>query len=294
MPGANHSRSPSPPYNPLISHSVTHLLLANEIPLESTIEYLIAAATTTKSSSGSNSRDITTLFNPSPMLSQDQIKEFPWWGVRWLVVNEGELEEISKGLGGAVGSSSLNEAEGTREGKGKIDSARKLIASVQEAIRKLPSSKDQEISKKETNIICTLGPLGVLYTIPTRSCSSTSATATEISKINHLPASKLVNPIKDTTGAGDCFLGYFTGGLMRLDKEGKEVNEIGLKEVIERCLVVSNERSISPALYVGARGCFDNLNARSYLVCDPRRLFRPVRCVWRGRGRRIAMRRSGR
>lgn len=159
------------------------------------------------------------------MLSPEEIRKFPWEELDWLIVNEGELAQIGEYLSEAndVGKGKHNTVSADDESASKdqiISSARSTIQSV----------LSQFGTSSKTGIICTIGPHGVLYTSP----SSTTKTKT----INHLPAAELKNPLKDTTGAGDCFAGTFVAGLMRLEKDGKELED-GLEEVVKRCLIVS-------------------------------------------------------
>lgn len=170
----------------------THLLLQNEIPLEDTIAYLRAAG----------SAGITTLFNPSPMLTPDELRQFPWSDVSYLIVNEGEILDLLQAFGSAP-SSNKTQAE--------------------EYIRALATS---EHFGGKVRIVCTLGAQGVMW--------ATDGKATGIAQ---KPAGKLQNPVKDTTGAGDCFLGYLTAGLMR----GESVDE-ALQTCLAACAIcVENE-----------------------------------------------------
>lgn len=93
----------------------------------------------------------------------------------------------------------------------------------------------------KTSILCTLGGQGVIYV---RSVSTTSSGSdTENVESGHLPAAKLLNPIKDTTGAGDCFMGTFAAGMARLAKNNSqrkaEVSKEDFTDVLKTCLVVS-------------------------------------------------------
>lgn len=167
----------------------THLLLQNEIPLDSTLSYLTASST------------ITSIFNPSPMLTVSELQEFPWSNLSWLIVNEGELE-------------TLLDAFGARQ---TAQNGRSLSDIATEGI--LALHKSRYFSEKVA-IICTLGAQGILYYQPGRD-------------VGALPAGKLVKPVKDTTGAGDCFAGYFTAGLMAA-RQGDSIESI-----LQACLTVS-------------------------------------------------------
>jgi ribokinase len=188
--GANY-HIPSEDSDPDLS-PYTHLLIQNEIPLDSTLTYLRKAGQS----------NITSTFNPSPMLTPDQLRAFPWNDLTWLIVNEGELEDLLH----AFGSSSSGE-----EGDIRMK-AEKEIKELHECA---------EFSKG-VSIICTLGAKGILYFEP----------GVEGGKIGHLPAAELKRELKDTTGAGDCFAGYFVAGLMQ-GRAG------GLEGILETCLTVS-------------------------------------------------------
>ena len=186
--GANY-HLPSPSTNPDLQ-GYTHLLLQNEIPLDDTIAHLRAAA----------QAGLTTLFNPSPMLTVDELRVFPWSSVSWLIVNEGEIQDLLQAFGISSSSSS---------GSGGGESQ------VVDDIKALATSK---MFDGKVRIVCTLGAQGLMY-----------ATNTQASEVLKKSAGKLVNPVKDTTGAGDCFLGYLTAGLMR----GESV-----EHALDTCLAV--------------------------------------------------------
>nr|KIR85885.1 ATP-binding protein [Cryptococcus tetragattii IND107] len=186
--GANYYL-PSPTPAPSLS-TYTHLLIQNEVPLSSTLAYLTAA--------GQSSPPLTSVFNPSPMLTPSQLREFPWKHLSWLIVNEGELGDLLLAFG-----SSAN------PGEAKAD---ELQARASAGILEL---HENEYFSKNVGIICTLGAKGILYYEPGK-------------EVGYLPAAKLQNPVKDTTGAGDCFAGYFVAGLM----SGKS-----LQDALKACLV---------------------------------------------------------
>lgn len=223
--GANMASRTDP--SPLVPPSITHLLLANEIPLSSTLSYLSAASHPSSSSSSSFKR-VSTIFNPSPMPTTDELRKFPFEQVDWLLINEGEMEEISTALGGET--SNVSAGEGS---KGTVETA---LSNAKNTFNTL---------KGKTNIICTLGSLGVIYV--RRAPSTQSSTSTDSDNVSsaHLPAAKLVNPLKDTTGAGDCFMGFLAAGLARIAREeGKSLSEEIRKEefegILRTCLTVSD------------------------------------------------------
>lgn len=113
LPGANASLSsslaPSSLRQPLSSYS--HLLLQNEIPLASTIDWLEAAS----------SEGVQIIYNPSPMPTKEQLSTFPWSKVDWLLTNEGEARELLGSTGQTQGEHYIKDLKrklSTDEGKG--------------------------------------------------------------------------------------------------------------------------------------------------------------------------------
>ena len=144
-----------------------------------------------------------TILNPSPMFSKDQIPRFPWNKVDWLLINEGEGSALLQGL-------SDSSSSGTGE------------ASVIQKLADIPAFKN-------TNIIYTLGSQGAMAYIPSLHTANTLLA----------PAARLQGDVRDTTGAGDCFTGFFVAGIMQLDRY-----TIG-KEDVERLLEVCNQVRLS-------------------------------------------------
>jgi ribokinase len=116
-------------------------------------------------------------------------------------VNEGELVDLLQAFEIPLSSSS------------------DLRSKAEEELLALHKSKSFH---PDVSIICTLGAQGILY-------------FQQGQAVGHLPAAKLQNPLKDTTGAGDCFAGYFVAGLMR----GLE-----LEQVLRTCLTVSQAAEV--------------------------------------------------
>lgn len=226
LAGANFFE-PTESYASLIPDDITHLLLANEIPFQSTLDYLSAAA--------SASSKVTSIYNPSPMPSADQLRTFPWHQVDWLIVNEGELGDIA----GSVFDSSASVEPDVRTAVDSLTEAsahdrvdEQAAIKVAQSLHSFLPQLAESQSKRTVNIICTLGAKGVLYVR-----SSTSGAAI----VRRLAAAKLLRPIRDTTGAGDCFMGYLAAGLMRLQSEGKSADdEEAFEGVVKRCLTVSS------------------------------------------------------
>ena len=151
-----------------------------------------------------------TVLNPSPMFSKDQIPRFPWDKVDWLLINEGEGNALLEGLSPDSGSSGSSET------------------SIIQKLANIPAFKN-------TNIIYTLGSRGAMAYIPSLHSANTL----------HAPAAQLQGQVRDTTGAGDCFTGFFVAGIMQLDRY-----TIG-KGDVERLLEVCNQVS-TPSL---SHGC---------------------------------------
>ncbi|WWD04501.1 hypothetical protein V865_002571 [Kwoniella europaea PYCC6329] len=200
----------------------THILLQNEIPLQSTLSYLKASKTS----------GLISVFNPSPMLSQKNLREFPWECLSWLIVNEGELFDLLDAF--QQDPTTIK----TKKNNNLEDlSLEELKARSTEGILNLHSNP---YFSENINIICTLGSKGILYFNPTSGSK----------EIGHLPAGKLLNPLKDTTGAGDCFAGYFVAGLMRGEK---------LEDVLKTCLTAC-------AICVENQGAMESVPSRETVL----------------------------
>ncbi|ELU45467.1 PfkB domain-containing protein [Rhizoctonia solani AG-1 IA] len=87
FPGTNHASYPAD--SPALQPYHTHLLLQNEILLSDTVETLSAAY----------QQGIVSIFNPSPMLSPEELRLFPWEKLSILVVNQGEARSLLDALG---------------------------------------------------------------------------------------------------------------------------------------------------------------------------------------------------
>lgn len=164
----------------------THLLLQNEIHARST-RYAVE-----------HSRGATTILNPSPLPSPSQLRIFPWSLINWLIVNEGEAEDLFRAV---------------------TDQEIEKWSSTEEMLRMMSAVP----CFRKTNIICTLGARGVVAILP--------ADDVDPPFVIYVPAAKLDTGVNDTTGAGDCFTGYFVRGLMRFGPKSKFRNEITEKDV---------------------------------------------------------------
>ena len=140
------------------------------------------------------------------MLTPSELREFPWNDLTWLIVNEGELESLLK---------VFRKTPQTLESGSLRDRAEKELLELHEC----------ESFRKSISIICTLGAQGILFLDQTSDRASTP-------EIGYLPADKLVLALRDTTGAGDCFAGYFVAGLMARN-DGEH-----LESVLHTCLAV--------------------------------------------------------
>ncbi|THU97848.1 Ribokinase-like protein [Dendrothele bispora CBS 962.96] len=209
------------PKKPSFYPRTTHLLLQNEIPLSETLAYIHAAA----AADGPNGHRISTTFNPSPMPSDEELKMFPWDKLDWLIVNEGEAEDMYKVLAGDKAETEVAKAETIRGSDSYAHlSAYPIVLKLSSLIPK-------------TNIICTLGAKGVLALVPSLQEESEKGKPHEPI---FLPAAKLQGGVAvDTTGAGDTFAGYAVAGLMKLSERqggGRELTREDVREVLRRCV----------------------------------------------------------
>ncbi|KAE8227166.1 hypothetical protein CF319_g357 [Tilletia indica] len=178
LKGANYTRTLDDAEGILAAGAVGCLVLQNEIPLETTRGFVKAAAA--GGGTGTDRKKITTIFNPSPMLTRDEAAEFEWDLVDVLVVNEGEAEALLSLLDSPPSSSSSTSSIGER-----LTQCRKV-----ESIRW---------------IIVTRGDRGLSAYVRT----PTSSERRTIDQVAFKP-----DKVVDTTGAGDTFLGYLVAGLL--------------------------------------------------------------------------------
>lgn len=201
FPGANHSELHEKQFmqeSPGYFPETSHLLLQNEIHPRS-MAYAL-----------DNARNATIIYNPSPLPSDQELSRFPWNKIDWLIVNEAEAAGICRSLNRSRANTTANM------------STRELVFLL-----------SAHPSFATTNIICTLGGDGVLAFIPT---FHRPKTAHEAPSFMHLQAAKLQGEIRDTTGAGDCFTGYFVQGLMEFGpyaKVGKTIREQEIARILK-------------------------------------------------------------
>jgi len=186
----------------------THLLLQNEISPSSNYYALHRAV------------DATVIMNPSPLPSPNDIREYPWNRIDWLIVNESEAH----GLYRAMRSSGTSATQSPIA----VMPNRDLLF----ALSVLPKFEN-------INIVCTLGADGVLAFLPTFHRPKTQH---ETASFMYLPAAKLMGGVKDTTGAGDCFTGFFVQGLMEfgpIAQVGKDIREHDIAKILKISVYVS-------------------------------------------------------
>lgn len=167
----------------------THLLLQNEIPLEDTLAYLLEAG----------KRSLTTVYNPSPMPTREQLQAFPWSCLTHLIVNEGELSDIAIAF----------------------DAAPKGASVAETATAQMKALSGAKGFNPAIMIVTTIGPEGVLVFDPRKG-----------DEVRSWPAAK-VKKVVDTTGAGDTFAGYFVSLLM------EKGDDTPADEIVPICLQVS-------------------------------------------------------
>jgi ribokinase len=188
----------------------THILLQNEIPISTTLSYLAF------SKSPALGRRITTIYNPSPIPTPTQIlHEIDWGCIDWLIVNEGEAQQL---LDAFPASSPTSPPE--IHLPGSVSYSLNLI-----------SRLASQPSFKGVNIICTLGPLGVLGHLRTKDGGAQLIYEPGVSE----------NEVRDTTGAGDCWTGYLVAGLMELEAKSISVFTNWDKDDFPRLLRTCNQ-----------------------------------------------------
>ncbi|TEB11077.1 Ribokinase-like protein, partial [Coprinellus micaceus] len=177
----------------------------------------IAFTSTVESLIVAKDEGLHSVLNPSPMFSKDQIPRFPWEKVDWLLINEGEGNALLRGF-----------------------SPYSSETSILQKLSDIPAFKN-------TNIIYTLGSQGAMAYIPSLHSANTF----------RAPAAQLRGEVRDTTGAGDCFTGFFVAGIMQLDRY-----TIG-KEDVERLLEVCNQAA---GMSVDRPGTIDSIPTQEEVV----------------------------
>lgn len=202
------------------SHSpITHLILQNEIPLETTKAFLHHAH------QQSQTRCIS-VFNPSPMLVEEEVRKFAWNEVDVLIVNEGEGEDLLKALGTSAQGDVLD-----------------TLANVSQL--------------KEVNyIVMTKGSKGSAAYVRPFKQDKTKESQIQRTRID-VPASK-PKQVVDTTGAGDTFAGNLVAGLMRLHDDQGEA-EVDEKKAIEAAQEVLRWAGAAAAMAVEKNGAMESI-----------------------------------
>ena len=188
---------------------MSHLLLQNEIPWATTLAYLEYA----------HARGLVTIFNPSPMPLDTQLNAFPWVALSWLIVNAGEAESLLRAI---RGNHQYHDAEEEYPVDWPDDN------DIRHAFSRLNGlCRGEHLAS--TNIVCTLGAAGVLVSIR------------GLGEILYFPAAVLEGNVGDTTGAGDCFTGYFVACLMQIG--GKQLSKVHVADLIQLSTQVCPPRS---------------------------------------------------
>jgi len=269
--GANFALPDPPTQNDVGRHltGFSHLLLQNEIPWASTLAYLECA----------HARGIVTVFNPSPMPADAELHAFPWAALSWLIVNEGEAKSLLRMIGGNPRDHKVKEGYPVNW---PDDNNLRLAFSTLIKLR----HKECLVS---TGVVCTLGPAGVLASI----C--------DLKEILYFPAVALEGNVRDTTGAGDCFTGYFVAGLMesRNNQLSKDEALELLRLCVQVCLPIS-KRTISTQVlggwnvcrkerrdgkHSGAAGRRGPVISKMNVQLTPGNITKWLQCCWEGGGR---------
>ncbi|KAI0317358.1 Ribokinase-like protein [Amylostereum chailletii] len=205
--GANYARNDTTKEIHQRLREITHLLVQNEVPMPVTLAYLHRA----------HERGIATVYNPSPMPSDAELRSFPWTHIAWLLVNEGEAQHLSRVLDASTAppASDLKDPRAPYGAPSTTDL--QIVQDAQRTVARLAAHP----SFSSTAIVCTLGGSGVLASIPA------------LPQPIYLPASRLEGGPKDTTGAGDCFTGFFVAGLMRVYGSGDNGHSLGEDDAVQ-------------------------------------------------------------
>ncbi|EJU01595.1 Ribokinase-like protein [Dacryopinax primogenitus] len=148
-------------------------------------------------------KGIRTIYNPSPLLPKEEIAKFPWGMVDYLLLNEHEAAALADATAPHAHAHSLPPTSKAPQ-----------IATV--------LTRLQQPLFQHCTVILTLGGQGVVAHISK-------------DEIYYLPAATLRGTVRDSTGAGDCFTGYFVEGLL----SGREKEQDGWKGLLRRCVVAA-------------------------------------------------------
>ncbi|KAN0062551.1 putative ribokinase [Thecaphora frezii] len=205
LKGANFAPSPSDDPAQVFGaedRTVTHLVVHNEIPLDVTTKFLVYARDVY------DRARVTTIFNPSPMPTVEELQAFPWWTTDVLVVNEGEGAQLLRALDPQSLESLHDTAEGSEErSKQVVDLLAKL-----------------ESLRSTAWIVLTRGAKGVMARIR---IANPQQPADERAFFN-LPPFK-PQQVVDTTGAGDTFAGNLVAALMGANLDPQQEDQQATK-----------------------------------------------------------------
>jgi ribokinase len=189
---------------------ISHLLLQNEIPWTTTLAYLECA----------HARGLVTIFNPSPMPLDTQLHAFPWVALSWLIVNEGEAGSLLRVIGRDHRYPNVDdEYPANWPDDNDMRSAFSTLIKL---------CRGEHLAS--TSVVCTLGEAGVLASIR------------GLREMLYLPAVALEGNVRDTTGAGDCFTGYFVASLMQFGS--KQLSKGDVVELLQLGAQVCLSRSV--------------------------------------------------
>ncbi|KAI7964300.1 hypothetical protein MJO29_004727 [Puccinia striiformis f. sp. tritici] len=221
VPGTNHA---PPQFWPelesiLIPTKYSHVLLQNEIPMAQTV----------LTSKTAHSLGITTIFNPSPLPSLDEVKEVVDWScIDWLVVNEEEARMLRDRATTRNRTNDQLEHDQITELDQELEVLQDLIS----------------LSLATFSIVITLGSRGSLLAFRRNSSLWTGF---------HTPASPGNRPVVNTTGAGDCFTGFLVAELIRLETD--QIPRDHLLEKLKQSMQVANQAA---RLCVETHGTIDS------------------------------------
>lgn len=250
--GANALTAPASLSAPPPALAYTHLLLQNEVPWPATLSYLahaaaIGATAVLNPSPLPSNAQLRAL--PWDRVAWLVVNAGEARGVLRALAADAAGALGAAGAAGASGAGD-EEGEGKEEEEAERDDGEVSVDAARALLRALHASP---AFARAVGVVCTLGAQGVLALLPpppppspvssspspvaslsaaadsTSSASFRAAAAaaedpTESAApepkqepepdIVYLPAATLDGPVRDTTGAGDCFAGYFVAGLM--------------------------------------------------------------------------------
>ncbi|KAK0563651.1 putative ribokinase [Tilletia horrida] len=223
LPGANATRSLDDAAHLLeTAGPVSHLVLQNEISLETTRAFLRAAA-----GRGTGTRKkVATVFNPSPMLSASEAADFEWGCVDVLVVNEGEADVLLSLFGRPDAASGRSSVATELAGAGPL--------------------------RAVSWILVTQGSRGVMLHVRQGLSGNVGEESLLIKQDAFKPKS-----VTDTTGAGDTFLGYLVAGLLKAETEPGHKLPTSQSEIQEILRVAV----CAAAMAVEAKGALESIPA---------------------------------